>query len=238
MMVTAALYAQGPTEMVIVPRSTAGAMVDAAPSSVRRVLDDAWRGRLGTSYSPEMTDVVGSAAVVAREQLAEALPRRWTHVQAVAAKARRITPAVQPPDADTLVAAAWLHDIGYAPGIADTGLHALDGARWLKQQGWPERLCSLVAFHSCATFEAEERGLAAELLAEFVPEESPVTDALWHADMTTGPDGQDFEVLDRLSEVRSRYGPDHLVTRFWARAEPTLVAAVRRTEHRLSGQPM
>jgi hypothetical protein len=27
-------------------------------------------------------------------------------------------------DADLLEVAAWLHDIGYAPGLADTGLHA------------------------------------------------------------------------------------------------------------------
>jgi hypothetical protein len=52
--------------------------------------------------------------------------------------------------------------------------------------------------------------------------------------MTTGPDGQDFDVADRLDEARSRYGPDHVVTRFWAKAEPVIVAAVRRTEERLA----
>ena len=31
-----------------------------------------------------------------------------------------------------LEAAAWLPDIGYAPGLAVTGLHALDGARYLR----------------------------------------------------------------------------------------------------------
>ncbi|HEX3192303.1 MAG TPA: hypothetical protein VHS30_21235 [Streptosporangiaceae bacterium] len=29
-------------------------------------------------------------------------------------------------------AAAWLRDIGYTPGLAVTGLHALDGARYLR----------------------------------------------------------------------------------------------------------
>jgi DNA-binding Xre family transcriptional regulator len=29
-------------------------------------------------------------------------------------------------------AAAWLHDIGYAPDLIVTGLHALDGARYLR----------------------------------------------------------------------------------------------------------
>ena len=68
-----------------------------------------------------------------------------------------------------------------------------------------------------------------------------MSDALWFADMTTGPDGQDMEVGARLAEVRKRYGPDHLVTRFWARAEPTLMEAVQRTEELLKTagiQPM
>ena len=53
------------------------------------------------------------------------------HVQAVAARARSLA-AVLGADADLLEAAAWLHDIGYAPGLAVTGLNALDGARYLR----------------------------------------------------------------------------------------------------------
>jgi hypothetical protein len=52
--------------------------------------------------------------------------------------------------------------------------------------------------------------------------------------MTTGPDGEDLDVAARVGEIRGRYGPDHLVTRFIIRAEPHLVAAARRTENRLS----
>src|SRR6476469_1516238 len=53
------------------------------------------------------------------EQLAWALPhdplpRRWAHVQGVAARARGLVPVLGA-DADLLEAAAWLHDIGYAP---------------------------------------------------------------------------------------------------------------------------
>jgi hypothetical protein len=99
----------------------------------------------------------------------------------------------------------------------------------------------LVANHSCATYEADERGVGDELRREFPGAESPLVDALWYADMTTGPDGQDLSVQARLAEVRERYGPDHLVTRFWQSAEPAVVAAVRRTEERLRGaeaQPM
>jgi hypothetical protein len=186
-------------------------------------------------------DAVSSARELASVQLAASLPRRWAHVQAVAAKAERITGALPQPERPTLVIAAWLHDIGYAPGIATTGLHALDGARWLRGQGFDGRLVSLVANHSCAAYEADERGLGDVLRSEFPAEESALADALWYADMTTGPDGQDFDIYERLAEVRSRYGPDHVVTRFWARAEPAIVAAVRRTEERIAGrddQPM
>jgi hypothetical protein len=45
--------------------------------------------------------------------------------------------------------------------------------------------------------------------------------------MTTGPDGQDVAVRDRLAGVEQWYGPDHLVTKFWARAKPILFEAVQ-----------
>jgi hypothetical protein len=73
-------------------------------------------------------------------------------------------------DSDLLHAAGWLHDIGYAPGLAVTGLHALDGARHLRdvhQAG--AMLCRLPAHDSCAIVEADERGLADVLALEFKP---------------------------------------------------------------------
>jgi hypothetical protein len=159
-------------------------------------------------------------------------------VQAVGAKAAQIQKIVPDKDRGLLVAAAWLHDIGYTPGIADTGFHALDGARWLLPQGFDRRLAGLVAHHSCASYEAAERGLGEVLAAEFPREESPTSDALWFADMTAGPDGQDLTAEDRLAEIRERYGPGDLVTRFWQKAEPALMEAVRRTQARMAVQPM
>src|SRR3954453_21180358 len=61
------------------------------------------------------------AQLLARRHLAEALPRRWQHVQAVARAASEISKVVGDDDASVLVAAAWLHDIGYAPHIAASG---------------------------------------------------------------------------------------------------------------------
>lgn len=188
-------------------------------------------GTSGDVYTlPGVGELVDWASETAQQVLAESLPRRWRHVQGVAAKAATITHAVPTDDHALLVAAAWLHDIGYAPGIADTGLHALDGARWLRRQGQSPRLAVLVAHHSCALFEAEERGLAEVLAREFEQEHSITADALWYADMTTNPDGKPIEVASRLAEISGRYGPDHLVTRFWVKAEPTLRAAIERVE--------
>jgi putative nucleotidyltransferase with HDIG domain len=177
------------------------------------------------------------AVEVARLKLASSLPRRWLHVQSVAAKASRLTPLVGN-DADILTAAAWLHDIGYAPDLVNTGFHSLDGARWLLREGFNPRLAALVAHHSCASYEAAERGLGAVLAAEFPQEESVTADTLWFADMTTGPDGQDLTAEERLAEIRERYGPNDLVTAFWRRAEPALMEVVRRTQERIAAQPM
>ena len=60
--------------------------------------------------------------------------------------------------------------IGYAPGLAATGFHPLDGARYLRDaQHADALLCRLVAHHSCAIIEAGERGLADILGREFEP---------------------------------------------------------------------
>lgn len=172
------------------------------------------------------------ARALAKRYLAEALPQRWQHVQAVVGRAEDVAVRLGMTDG-VLVAAAWLHDIGYAPDLRETGLHALDGARFLRQIGIDERVVSLVAHHSCAVMEAAERGLLADLGREFPYETSPVADALWYCDMTIGPDGQQLAAPLRLEEVRSRYGPGHIVTRSIDRAEADILAAVRRTEDRL-----
>lgn len=169
-----------------------------------------------------------SARDLAASVLSAPLPRRWAHVRGVAARAESVaaTPGV---DADALIAAAWLHDVGYSPSLVRTGFHPLDGARYLVKQSVDLRIISLVAYHSCASLEAEERGLHDVLRSEFDCEESPTADALCFCDMTTGPDGLHVQARERLAEIRSRYGSGH-VARFIARAEPDILAAVDRTE--------
>ncbi|BCJ74495.1 metal-dependent phosphohydrolase, HD subdomain protein [Catellatospora sp. IY07-71] len=181
-----------------------------------------------------MTVSVEQARLTAAFLLEGPLPRRWSHVRAVGTKAEAIAGAVAEADRVVLAAAAWLHDVGYSPDLVDTGFHSLDGARWLRANGFDERVTALVAHHSCAWLEAEERGLGEVLAAEFPREVSSVADGLCYCDMTTGPDGQSLDVPARLAEIRSRYGPDALVTRFITRAEPDILAAAERTQTRLT----
>jgi hypothetical protein len=135
---------------------------------------------------------------------------------------------------DFLVAAAWLHDVGYAPDLVDTGFHPIDGARFLRKLGADNRLVCLVAHHSCAVYEARVRGLADVLLAEFSQEDSATYDALVFCDLTTGPEGQHVTYTERIKEIRERYGPDHEVSQALELSEPDLSACCDRTLARLA----
>lgn len=175
---------------------------------------------------------VVEAQELASELLAP-LGDRWLHVQAVAARAEDVAAAVAEDERRLLVVAAWWHDLGYSPELHRTGAHQIDGAWYLREQGYPDRLCTLVAHHSAATCEAEERGLAGDLSA-WPREESAVADALWAADMTTSPRGEPLDYSDRLAEILVRYPADSVVARAMRRAEPFIRAAIERTQQRLA----
>lgn len=181
-----------------------------------------------------MIDVSG-AEDLAEARLAASLPRRWRHVRSVGRRARWVAKTLDLPD--ELVAAAWLHDIGYAPELVDTGFHPLDGARFLRSVDVDPRVVSLVAYHSCAQIEAEVRGLGALLAVEFSPGDPALADALLYCDMTTGPDGDYVRPADRLVEIRGRYGPGHEATRFVKLAAPEILATAGRVEELLAVQP-
>jgi putative nucleotidyltransferase with HDIG domain len=180
------------------------------------------------------------AHALAESLLADALPRRWAHVQGVAARARTLAPILGE-DAELLEAAAVLHDIGYAPDLVKSGLHPLDGARYLREVAHAdERVVRLVAHHSCAWMEAEARGLSAELgvFPHVAPE---LDDALCYCDMNTTPDGTPTNPIDRVNEITGRYGPDSLIGTFIRRAEPEILASTARVLERVAAvkrQPM
>jgi hypothetical protein len=156
---------------------------------------------------------------------------RWQHVCGVARQAQRVSQVLAPEDRPYLVAAAWLHDIGYAPDLAATAFHPIDGARHVRALGH-ERLARLIAYHSSARWEAEALGLADELAA-FPLEDSATSDALTYCDMTTRPTGQRTTLADRLAEIAERYGAEHLVVRCLQRAHDHLASTVERTEERM-----
>jgi len=164
---------------------------------------------------------------LARLLLAESIPRRWSHSQAVGRKAESVAHVVGD-DGPALVSAAWLHDVGYAPDLVVTGMHQLDGARYLRDVAHADDLvCRLVAHHSCAFIEARNRGLSEQLASEFPPVEGLLSHAITYADMTTTPDGEPTEVEVRLAEILARYGDGDLVAESIREASPLIIESVR-----------
>jgi HD superfamily phosphodiesterase len=106
-----------------------------------------------------MSHLVDEARSVAQTHLEVSRPARWQHVTAVAGAAERLATLLDAPGGETVVTAAWLHDIGHAPGVRDTGFHALDGARFLtRMRRFPAEVIALVAHPSCA--DSEHRNAA------------------------------------------------------------------------------
>ncbi|MFF3243826.1 HD domain-containing protein [Streptomyces sp. NPDC002870] len=179
------------------------------------------------------------ARQVAEAELSGPLPRRWAHSQGVGHRATGLV-GILGDDSDLLVSAAVLHDVGYAPRLAVTGFHPLDGARFLRDvHAADERLVRLVANHSFALLEAEERGLRDVLEVEFpLLDNQRLVDALVWCDMTTTPNGERTSAKARLAEITDRYGADSVVGRFIRRASPEILAAVRRVDAELvAAQP-
>jgi hypothetical protein len=174
------------------------------------------------------------ARALAERLLAEPLPRRWAHTQGVAAVARRLAPILGE-DAELIETAAWLHDIGYSPAVAETGFHPLDGARYLRDvENVDPLLCGLVAYHTGAVYEAQERGLESFLSDEFTPPVRSLATALMYCDVTTGPDGNSVDVHERIADILDRYGPDHPVGRALRKARASYIESVREIEARLA----
>jgi len=90
----------------------------------------------------------------------------------------------------------------------------------------------LVAHHTEAEVEAEERGLSREL-AEFERPPDALLDLVTAADLTTSPDGEEVDPEKRLAEILRRYPADDPVHRAVARSAPALLAAAERVTRRL-----
>lgn len=175
------------------------------------------------------------AARTLAEQLLADLGRRWDHTRGVARRATELAAVVREADRPALVAAAWLHDIGYADVTRVSGFHPLDGARHLQRTSWGGPLAGFVAHHSGARFVAAERGLDGDMRGFADPGfwTGRLADALTCADQTTNPDGEPVDVESRLADMLRRHGPDSPQARVHHVRAPEVRAAVARTEQRL-----
>lgn len=179
-----------------------------------------------------MEQLIDAASELAARIL-EDDPERLQHSAAVAARARALAITVAPSAVDTLVAAAWLHDLGYGSRAQQSGFHPLDGAVYLRGKGWPADVCALVAHHSGSRFVARILGLD-ERLREFEFVEDPLSDALTVADNTAGANRTILAVDERLREKRRRHGPDSPNTRANPERDDYIRAADERVAHRLA----
>jgi HD domain-containing protein len=175
----------------------------------------------------------------AYEQSSSLLPplrNRWLHVQGVAERSRHVGRIFDEDGQAYLIASAYLHDIGYAPSLQQTGFHPIDGARYL-QSHHQNRLASLTAYHSGAQFEASLRGLSAQLEL-FTCEVSLIADALTYCDLTTSSTGEHISFQERLDDIFRRYDESHIVSQAIRQAVPYLSGIVERVRNELHKQGM
>ncbi|WP_242636548.1 HD domain-containing protein [Myceligenerans salitolerans] len=155
----------------------------------------------------------------------EDLGRRWQHVRSVGQLADRLVADVGLPE--DVRAAAWLHDLGYAPKLALTGFHPLDGAVYLSRCGAPDEVVGLVAWHTGAVWEAAERGLS-DRLARMPEPSAKWLDVVTLIDLVTGPDGVATTPEKRVAEILGRYEASHPVHRAVKFSGPELLASAAR----------
>jgi hypothetical protein len=172
---------------------------------------------------------VDEARRLAADHLSTLGPR-WTHVQAVGTLAEGLVEVRLV--GEVVAVAAWLHDLGYAPGLRVSGFHSLDGAWYLRDMDAPDALVALVARHTGAEFEAEERGLRGEL-GELPAADRKDLDVLTLVDLVVGPAGHLTTPADRITEIGSRYATDDPVHRAVSRSSSELLAAAARARTRL-----
>lgn len=194
----------------------------------------AWRYLATTGSGAAATDItaVHHAAFTAGDALA-GLPRRLAHTRGVAAAAAGMAHLItNPRHRDAVLVAAWVHDIGYSDALAFTGCHPIDGAIELRERGFDELVVSLVAHHTGARHEAEQRDLSGAL-AEFTVPPEELLDVVTAADLSATPDGEPTTAAARIAEILDRYQPGHPVHTAITASGPELHAAYDRVHARL-----
>lgn len=168
------------------------------------------------------------------KDLVSDLRPRWSHVVGVGRRAEDLASAHEVVD-EALVVAAWLHDVGYGAHLRRTGQHSIDGADFLRREGCSLEVVRLVAHHTGAVCEADERGLSDELAKTEQPDPTRL-DLLTMIDLSVGPDGASLVDVDRVAEILRRYSEEDPVYRAVTRSQDDLLASSARAK-RLLGLP-
>ena len=117
---------------------------------------------------------------------------RWQHILGVARKAKILADKLKPNDtqyAEDMFLLGIMHDLGYE-FIESNASHAAIGGEILKRNNY--RYWQEVSLHGDETVE----NMSDELFI------------LNCADMSTGPNGEDFTFDERLKEIAARFGED------------------------------
>lgn len=130
---------------------------------------------------------------------------RLAHIQQVIRTAQAIE--ARRSFAGRLIAAATYHDIGYAPSLATTGFHPVDGAETARKDGFDGEIVDAVLHHSGA------RGLASrsrpDLMHMYGPDcrmtETALSRALTFCDNRSGPRGESLSLAARIADIRVRH---------------------------------
>lgn len=180
-----------------------------------------------TTLTTARTEPDRSTVTAARSLAASLLrsqPQRFRHVEGAARAAAHVSARLPDVHRDAVIAAAWLHDIGYAPELQRTGFHPVDGAAYLREGGWDDSIVRLVAHHSHCQLIAPYYGADTHLTA-YAPIPGITADVLTFADLVSGVDGSGVTVADRIAELRAR-----------PLTEPAVPAHVREARYRLLRQ--
>ena len=172
-----------------------------------------------------VTENAGRARWVAENCLAATMPRRWAHVVGVVEAVRGVAHILSPADRATVLAAAWLHDIGVAKFARRVGSPPVDGAALATELGFPSGITSLIAHHGASLEPGSP--WADHVSAHPIPPRA-LADVLMFAELTTTAEGRGIAAPQRIANLLAHGQPWDPTGALLRAAAPGLLAAVER----------